>query len=231
MFSEPMDDSSDHDLMLQVRAGELSRLGDLFERHHRPLFGFLTRLTCSVDTAEDIVQIVFQRILKYRHPYRYEGKFTAWLAAPPRTTTVAAPALPPPTHPADFTSLADHDIPAAEEQTARRDDLDLMQSALSLLPLEQREILVLHRFQHLKHDEIARLLNITVGATKVRVHRALTALRDQFFKLRYRAAESFPPMNCQRIQDSFLDYSSGHVPTHRVRRRPRTPQNLPYLPT
>ncbi|MBT5900622.1 MAG: hypothetical protein HOH58_00765 [Opitutaceae bacterium] len=58
-----MAETSDHDLMLAVRAGELSRLGDLFERHHRPLFGFLARLIGNRDTAEDLVQIVFQRIL------------------------------------------------------------------------------------------------------------------------------------------------------------------------
>ncbi|MGY8717165.1 MAG: hypothetical protein ACKVI3_05230 [Verrucomicrobiia bacterium] len=41
--SEPMEETSDHDLMLAVRAGELGRLGDLFERHHRQLYGFLAR--------------------------------------------------------------------------------------------------------------------------------------------------------------------------------------------
>ena len=85
---------------------------------------------------------------------------------------------------ADFSTLSDDDTPGADEQTARRDDLDLMQRALSILPRDQREILVLHRFQHLRHDEIARLLNITTGAAKVRVHRALAALRDKFFQLR-----------------------------------------------
>jgi RNA polymerase sigma factor (sigma-70 family) len=59
-----------------------------------------------------------------------------------------------------------------------------MRAALAQLPLDQREILTLHRFQHLRHDEIARLLNISVGAAKVRAHRALAALRDQFFQLR-----------------------------------------------
>ena len=59
-----------------------------------------------------------------------------------------------------------------------------MQNALAALPTEQREILILHRFQHLPHDEIGRLLNISSGTAKVRVHRALAALRDCFFKLR-----------------------------------------------
>ncbi|MCF3651306.1 RNA polymerase sigma factor [Synoicihabitans lomoniglobus] len=189
-----MDDSSDHELMLAVRAGELARLGDLFERHHQPLYGFLARLTCSRDTAEDLVQIVFQRILKYRHTYRDEGKFTAWLYHLARR--VAADhfrrhaRVPTPTDPADFFDLSDDSAPAADEQTAQRDELALMNTALANLPRDQRELLVLHRFQHLRHEEIGRLLNISAGTAKVRVHRALGALRDAFFKLRHR-----PPLS------------------------------------
>ena len=42
---------SDHGLMLAVRAGELDALGELFERHHRPLFGFLAKLTSNPTAA------------------------------------------------------------------------------------------------------------------------------------------------------------------------------------
>jgi hypothetical protein len=70
---------TDHDLMLAVRDGELDALGELFERHHGPLFGFLSKLTGQRTAAEDITQIVFQRMLKYRHTYRDDGSFTAWM--------------------------------------------------------------------------------------------------------------------------------------------------------
>ena len=182
-----MDDPSDHDLMLAVRAGELSRLGDLFERHHRPLFGFLARLTRDPDTAEDLVQIVFQRILKYRHTYRDEGKFSAWIYHLARRVATdhfnRRQRTPTPADPTTFVDVADQ-APTAQEHAAQSDELALMQNALGQLPPEQREILVLHRFQHLPHDEIGRLLNISAGTAKVRVHRALAALRDRFFKLR-----------------------------------------------
>ena len=74
--AEPL---SDHDLMLAVRDGELDALGELFERHHGPLYGFLVKLTGQRSAAEDITQTVFQRMLKYRHTYRQDGSFTAWM--------------------------------------------------------------------------------------------------------------------------------------------------------
>ena len=185
-----MEETSDHDLMLAVRAGELGRLGDLFERHHRRLYGFLARFIGNRDAAEDLVQIVFQRILKYRHTYRDEGKFSAWLYHLARRVAAdhyrRSARQPTPTDPADFDRVSDEVTASAGESAATRDDLSIMQTALEELPLEQREILVLHRFQHLPHQQIAKLLNISTGAAKVRVHRALAALRDRFFRLSHR---------------------------------------------
>jgi RNA polymerase sigma factor (sigma-70 family) len=190
--SESMEETSDHDLMLAVRAGELGRLGDLFERHHRQLYGFLARLIGNREAAEDLVQIVFQRTLKYRHTYRDEGKFSAWLYHIARRVAAdhyrRSARQPTPTDPADFDRVSDEITASAGESAAKRDDLAIMQTALEELPLEQREILVLHRFQHLSHQQIAKLLNISTGAAKVRVHRALAALRDRFFKLSHRPA-------------------------------------------
>lgn len=192
--SDSMDEPSDHDLMLAVRAGELGRLGDLFERHHRPLYGFLARLTGNRDAAEDLVQIVFQRILKYRHTYRDEGKFSAWAYHLARRVAAdhyrRAARQGDATDPADFDHVSDDNVRSAGEAAAKRDDIDVMQRALASLPEDQREILILHRFQHLPHQDIARLLNISTGAAKVRVHRALAALRDRFFKLSHRPASA-----------------------------------------
>ena len=180
-------DLSDHDLMIAVRAGEIRRLGELFERYHRPLFGFFVRLTNQPSVGEDLVQIVFYRILKYRHTYRDEGKFSAWIYHIARK--VAADhfrkhaATPTPTDPADLHHHAASDLPPSD-QAAATEDLVLLRTALARLPLEQREVLVLSRLQHLDHKEIARLLECSVGAVKVRAHRALKDLREVYFKIR-----------------------------------------------
>lgn len=184
--------SEDHALMLAVRSGDLARLGVLFERHHRPLYGFFVRLTGHATASEDLVQTVFLRILKYRHTYRDDGKFTTWMyhlarrvAADHYRKSASAPLLFE--EPESIHEVEDN-APAADEQTARADDLDCMQRALARLPEEQRELLTLHRFQRLRHDELAALYGCSVGAMKVRVHRAVSALRDTFFALRHEPA-------------------------------------------
>ncbi|HTL69142.1 MAG TPA: sigma-70 family RNA polymerase sigma factor [Lacunisphaera sp.] len=178
---------TDHDLMIAVRAGEIRRLGDLFERHNRRLYGFFVRLTNQPAVSEDLVQIVFYRILKYRHTYRDEGKFSAWFYHLARK--VAADhfrkhaSTPAPTDPAELHEEPDAE-PQPSEQAATAEDVTLLRAALARLPLEHREVLVLSRLQHLEHKEIARLLDCSVGAVKVRAHRALKELRDVYFKIR-----------------------------------------------
>lgn len=178
---------TDHELMIAVRAGEIARLGDLFERYNQRLFAFFVRLTNQPSTSEDLVQLVFYRILKYRHTYRDEGKFTAWIYHLARK--VAADhwrkhaSTPIATDPSELPEVTDT-APDSAEQTAGREDLALLRTALAQLPLEQREVLVLSRLQQVEHREIAVLLETTPGAVKVRVHRALKELREVYFKLR-----------------------------------------------
>ena len=182
-----VDAPSDHELMIAVRAGEIRRLGDLFERYHRPLFGFFVRLTNQPSVGEDLVQIVFYRILKYRHTYRDEGKFSAWIYHLARK--VAADhfrkhaSTPVPTDPTDLQEQPDTTAQPSD-QAAATEDQALLRTALARLPLEQREVLVLSRLQNLEHKEIAKLLDCSVGAVKVRAHRALKELREVYFKIR-----------------------------------------------
>ena len=182
-----MEELTDHELMIAVRAGDVGKLGLLFERHHRRLYGFFGRLTNQPSASEDLVQTVFYRILKYRHTYRDEGRFTAWIYHLARK--VAADhyrknsRTPLGTDP---NILAEHpdDSRDSADQAADADDLSMLRIALANLPLAQREVLVLSRLQSVDHREIARLLDCSVGAVKVRVHRALKELREVYFKIR-----------------------------------------------
>ena len=181
--AEPL---SDHDLMLAVRDGELDALGVLFERHHGPLFGFLVKLTGQRPAAEDITQIVFQRMLKYRHTYRDDGSFTAWMYHLARRCAAdhfrKSSSSPVPTDPQNFADRSD-DRPNAGDHAAARDEHALLHVALSRLDQDAREVLLLSRFQELSFAEIASILECSVGAAKVRAHRALKELRDIFLTL------------------------------------------------
>ena len=175
---------TDETVMTAVRAGDLSQLGTLFERYHVALFDFLARVTGDRTAAEDLVQDIFVRILKYRATFRDGGSFETWLYRIARNAR------------ADyfrrrtsFEPLAEEalDQPASQPGPARRLEADRerarLRRALMLLREDKRELLVLARYQDLKYEQIAEILGIEVGTVKVRVHRAIRELRELFLQL------------------------------------------------
>jgi RNA polymerase sigma-70 factor (ECF subfamily) len=69
----------------------------------------------------------------------------------------------------------DNDNPDEREQ--------LLHRSLSKLSEEQRELLALTRFQHLKYEEVAAIMETSVANIKVKVHRAIAKLRENYFEL------------------------------------------------
>ena len=170
----------DEDLMLQVREGVGEMLGVLFDRYQSPLFNFYCRLTGDRTASEDLVQEVFFRILKYRQTYRPGTPFRAWMYQIARNARQDYHRKHPqslPFEPEMSPAVVSADAAEAEQQAA------LLHRALLMLPEEKREVLVLSRFQELKYEEIARLLDCEIGTVKVRIHRALRELRGVFEKL------------------------------------------------
>ncbi|WP_310396581.1 RNA polymerase sigma factor [Hymenobacter sp.] len=173
--------------MLKVKSGDVDRMGLLFERYHRPLFGFLYHMLGGrVEASEDLVQNVFYRMLKYRHTYTGAGEFRTWMYHLARN--VLADYVKKNRHAAQHTDVADlaehlGGGPRADEGLEHAQDVAQLHQALARLSPESREVLVLSRFQELKYGEIARVLNTTEGAVKVRVHRALNELKTTYLRI------------------------------------------------
>ena len=175
-----MDVLTDNALMLRVKAGDLNKMGLLFERYHRELFGFLYHMSGRPDASEDMVQTVFYRMLKYRHTFTGEGSFRTWMYHLARNVFVDT--VQKNKQSAQHYDLTDYAERIgggvmADESLQREQELALLQDALARLSPEHREVLVLSRYQELKYEEIARILNTTEGAVKVRVHRAMHELK------------------------------------------------------
>jgi RNA polymerase sigma-70 factor (ECF subfamily) len=175
--------------MAEVSAGQVARLAVLFERHHRSLFRYFVSMHGSREQAEDLVQDVFFRMLRYRESYDPAQSFTAWMyqiarnagvdqARKRRSGEVVEIDACVESH-AELISAA----PGPEESAAQVQNLALLRRAVEQLPAEKREILVLSRFQGMKYEDIAEVLGCEVGTVKVRVYRAVRALEQIYFAL------------------------------------------------
>ncbi len=172
--------------MLRVKAGDIDRMGLLFERYHRPLFRFLYHMLGQAAASEDLVQTVFYRMLKYRHTYTADGEFRTWMYHLARN--VLADEAKKYRHAAHYTDVADladrlGGGSLADAELEQTQEAAQLHQALARLSPDNREVLVLSRFQELKYAEIACLLHTTEGAVKVRVHRALNELKTAYLRL------------------------------------------------
>ncbi|WP_077921753.1 RNA polymerase sigma factor [Spirosoma sp. 209] len=174
--------------MLKVKAGDLNKMGLLFERYHRELFGFLYHMSSNPDASEDMVQTVFYRMLKYRHTFTGEGSFRTWMYHLARNVVIDSAQQHK--RAARHHDLADYAErigggPMADEPLQKEQELAMLENALARLSAEHREVLVLSRYQELKYEEIARILSCTEGAVKVRVHRAMNELKKIYLNSEY----------------------------------------------
>jgi RNA polymerase sigma factor (sigma-70 family) len=183
---------TDSALMQRVRAGELDQLSELFERHHRRLYQFFLRLARERTAAEDLVQEVFVRLIKYRHTWRDEAEFVPWMFALARNAAVdhfRARGRDSKRDAAAVPETAPEAPPGAVERLEEQERAAQLRAALDLLAPEKREVLLLARFGELRHDRIAAMLGISPGAVRVRLHRALKELREAYRQV---TAEELP---------------------------------------
>lgn len=174
---------TDEAIMEAVKGGKLEQAAVLFERYHVRLYNFLARLAMDREVGEDLTQNVFLRMLKYRNSYKEGMRFQSWIYQLARNVfsdhyqsmkrSINSKM--------DIEKLAAI-IPDADNEIEEERD-ERLHKSLGLLSDEQRELLVLTRFQHLKYEEVADIMNTTVANIKIKVHRAIIKLREHYFQL------------------------------------------------
>ena len=169
--------------MFAVQAGEIDRIGELFDRHHRKLYNFFLKLTRHRETSEDLVQDVFVRVLRYRHSYRGGSSFTTWMFR------IAYNCFYDNSAKAKQTDTPDEDpdcLPVEPEQLDKvlaDEQSCMLQRALAGIPQRDRAILTMSAFHRMKYREIAEVLGCSEGTVKTRVYRSLRQLKKIYTQL------------------------------------------------
>jgi len=175
---------SDSTLMQLVQAGDTAQLAVLFERHHVGLFRYLLALGRDRALAEDLVQEVFFRVIKYARTYDPKLAFPVWLYGMARNAYFDSHRKRRPEKFAGDAGEIESSEPMPEEAIRQKQDVAFLREALAKLPEDKREVLVLSRYHDMRYEDIARVMRCEVGAVKVRVYRALKELREHFCELR-----------------------------------------------
>ncbi len=175
---------TDEAIMDAVKNGNLQQATLLFERYNRRIYNFLAKMTMDRTLAEDLTQNVFLRIIKYRASYRDGARFQSWIYQVARNVFSDHYQA----HKNKFSDFIDvdkiSDNMADKSESELQDEKELLlHRSMAKLSEEQRELLVLTRFQQMKYEEVATIMDTTVANIKVKVHRAIIRLREHYFEL------------------------------------------------
>ncbi len=175
---------TDESIMEAVKHGNLQQVSVLFERHHKPIFNFLAKMTMDRELAEDLTQNVFLRLMKYRNSYQEGKRFQSWLYQVARNVFSDHYQMNKNKYSKsmDVEKLKD----SIEEKNETLDQTEreiLLHKSMARLANEDRELLVLTRFEQMKYEEVAAIMETTVANIKVKVHRAIAKLREHYFEL------------------------------------------------
>ena len=179
-YAPAMDpDPEDSALMLRYKDGDVDAFETLYRRHNDALYRYLLRLCRHRDTAEDIFQEVWGKIIKARSRYQATAKFTTFLYRVAHNCFIdhirrnRRHQNTADIEPDSQASPADAPEVETERSLARR----RLDAALQDLPEEQRDVFLLHEESGLNLDEIALVTGANRETTKSRLRYAVKELR------------------------------------------------------
>ena len=177
-----MPNRSDESLMLAVAGGDLAAFEQLVLRHQDAVWRTANRMVGDRQTAEDLTQDAFLRVLRAADRYRPTAAFRTYLyrivirvcldflrkkrpQAAPDLDRVPKPAL------------------SVEQQTELGERAELVQQAVACLPPRQRSAVVLRYYEGLTSTEIADVMKTTAKAIERLLARGRGTLQQRLARL------------------------------------------------
>ena len=176
-----MDIPEDSRIISAVLKGEVDAFGQLVRKYQKPIYNLMYRTTGSEDFALEMAQETFTRAYEKLEQFDPGRSFFSWLYAIGSNLSKdylrkAGRELLFCDREIDESSLVDSSL----NQTAhleRKLEMSHIMEVMQKLPFDFREALILRYLKDLPMRDIAQALSISTGAAKMRINRALKALR------------------------------------------------------
>jgi RNA polymerase sigma-70 factor (ECF subfamily) len=185
--------SLDEAELVDLARSDPSAFGELYERYVKRIYNYVYYRTGNHHDAEDLTARVFSRALQHIPTYVDRGvPFSAWLYRIAHNLVVnwhrdrGRRKLVP----LDELVVTTLRSEAPERLAERREEHDLLRSAIVMLPEERQQLLVLKFVERLSNAEIGEIMGRSEGAIKSLYHRTLLSLRDEYERLQRGAEKS-----------------------------------------
>lgn len=186
-----MEQETDQRLVASLRHADPARrdaaLAELFDRHQRRVFNVALRVLGNRDAAQDIVQEIFMTLPLRVRTFRGDASFTSWLyratvnrAIDRRRREGRRAAASLDDLPVEFAggALQGGDPPVVGHHGEQLEAARRVQQALLRLSPKLRAVAVLRYVEGLSYEQLAEVLDCSLGTVKSRLNRAHTALQE-----------------------------------------------------
>lgn len=178
----------DSQLMLKVGQGDSDAFNSLMSKYQKTVLNLIYRfLGCSSDQAQDLAQEVFIRIYRSSERYQAKARFFTYvytvtlnLCRNARLRNSKRQMVSLDEEKEDAPSLQIPDPSGSAADSLDRVELaEVIRKAISDLPEEQRELVILQRYQGLAYEEICEMTGQSLSAVKSKLHRAKITLKKK----------------------------------------------------
>jgi len=196
--SPPLSSLSDPDVVTLARKGSEAAYRELLSRYERPVFSLVFRMVRDRETAEDLSQETFIKVLNNLDRYSPEFKFSSWLfkiannltidhLRRRRVDTISIEGAPDAVtaESAKATSIAV--VSASESPLEELESRELgtaIERAIGKLRPEYRACIMLRHVEDKSYEEIAEIVKLPLGTVKTYIHRARHELRAALGEVR-----------------------------------------------
>lgn len=163
------------EVLKRLARGDKTALEELYHETKTAIYGFSLTITKNPADSEDVLQETYLKIWANADRYTAKGTPMSWILMIAKNLSLMKlrekkrhQDLEPEEWDMEF------HIP---DSAGNVEDRQLLEAALNLLTLEEREIILLHAVSGLKHREIAELLDMPLATVLSKYHRGLKKLR------------------------------------------------------
>ena len=176
---------SDSALVDQYRNGSEIALEKLVNRHQAQIFNFINSKVQDRDTAEDIFQDTFIKVIKTIKSGKYneEGKFITWIMRIAHNLVIdffrknnRMPKVRN-TEEFDIFQFIPDNSPKAEHSMVQDQVVKDLQKLVQELPEDQKEVLIMRLYRDMSFKEIAENTNVSINTALGRMRYAIINLR------------------------------------------------------